>query len=77
MEPEQLTKYFAYLDKLRSSGVTNMFGASAFVQKIFACGGKEADEVIGLWMETFGKGKLSERVQMALQEQQPRESDNG
>lgn len=67
MSPVQLTKYFAYLDKLRLSGKTNMYGAASFVQKQFACGSIEADKATGMWMDTFDDNKkLSERVQEAL-----------
>jgi hypothetical protein len=68
MSPVQLTKYFAYLDKLRASGKVNMWGASANLQSHFACGSTEASKAHGLWMESFSKeAKLSERVQAALE----------
>lgn len=67
MSPAQLTKYFAFLDALRDSGSTNMWGASANVQRKFACGSTEAAEAHKLWMDTFdGETKLSERVLKAL-----------
>lgn len=76
MSPVQLTKYFAYLDKLRASGATNMFRASEFVQKNYACGKSEAEKVTHLWMKTFDEAaKLSERVKAAL-EQQPRNRED-
>lgn len=43
-----------YLDDLRESGATNMFGAGPYVQKKFGVGQKEAHSLLGYWMDTFG-----------------------
>ena len=53
---EQLTEFFEYLDNLRESGVTNMWGAGAYLQGVFGLDRKDANAVLGLWMRTFGKG---------------------
>lgn len=54
---KKLQKYFQYLDDLRESGVTNMFGAASFLQKEFPLefllDHKLAKDVLILWMETF------------------------
>lgn len=48
---EQLT----YLDDLRQSGVTNMYGAGRYVEVAFPdLTKKQAGEVLGYWMRTFG-----------------------
>lgn len=49
-----------YLDKLRESGVTNMFGAGQYLDALFfeprAFGStKEAKAVLMYWMNTFGQ----------------------
>ena len=44
---------FEYLDDLRESGVTNMFGAGPYVQDEFGLGRREAGELVGEWMKTF------------------------
>ena len=43
-----------YLDGLRESGATNMFGAGAYVESEFDVDKAEAKEVVLYWMETFG-----------------------
>lgn len=46
---------FIYLDNLRESGVTNMFGAPAYVEQHFGITWDEASKVTGEWMRTFSK----------------------
>ena len=48
---------FEYLDDLRESGVTNMFGASPFLQEAFGLDRAEANRILGLWMKTFSRDK--------------------
>lgn len=48
-------EHLEYLDDLRESGVTNMFGARQYVQGAFPeLSEKEAGAVLGYWMKTFG-----------------------
>ena len=47
--------YFAYLEFLRDSGVTNMFGASPYLEAEFDLSKSEAREVLSSWMESFRK----------------------
>ena len=42
-----------YLDKLRESGMTNMFGAGAHLQNRFGLDRNAASEVLLYWMKTF------------------------
>jgi len=44
---------FEYLDTLRESGVTNMFGASPHLQQAFDLSRSEAKAILKLWMESF------------------------
>jgi hypothetical protein len=54
--PEIVTdEHLTYLDELRKSGVTNMFGAAAYVEREFAMGKREARTIHSYWMESFGK----------------------
>jgi hypothetical protein len=48
-------EHLKYLDDLRKSGVTNMFGAGAYVKEMFDVGSHEANAIVGYWMDTFGK----------------------
>lgn len=42
-----------YLDDLRESGVTNMFGAGAYVKEHFNVSMADANKIVGWWMQTF------------------------
>jgi len=44
-----------FLDKLRESGVTNMFGARPYLQEEFDLEDKEAKSILSEWMSTFNK----------------------
>jgi len=44
-----------YLDDLRESGVTNMFGAGSYLEDAFGLDRREAKDVLQYWMKTFGK----------------------
>ena len=46
-------KIFEYLDNLRESGVTNMFGAGQYVEVTFGLGRNEAGDLLVEWMTTF------------------------
>ena len=46
---------FEYLDELRESGVTNMFGAAPYLQAQFDIGRSEAMTLLSEWMKTFGE----------------------
>lgn len=46
-------RVFTYLNDLRDSGVTNMYGSPAYVQDAFGIEFKEASNLVGLWMENF------------------------
>ncbi len=48
---------FVFLDKLRKSGVTNMFGASPYIRKSFGCTRYEANRLLTKWMENFGESQ--------------------
>ena len=53
-KPEFLNeKHLVYLDKLRESGVTNMFGAGVYVQKFFKLSRDDAKQILIYWMKTF------------------------
>ena len=47
-------EYFEFLDTLRESGVTNMFGAGEYLEDAFDMDRKEAREVLQAWMNQFG-----------------------
>ena len=55
-KPNYLTEeHLRYLDQLRKSGVTNMFGAVPFILLEFSnLNEQQAKQVLIYWMETFG-----------------------
>ena len=44
---------FEFLDKLRNSGATNMFGAGVYVQRKFRLSNKQSKDLLVEWMETY------------------------
>lgn len=46
-------KYWIYLEKLRRSGVTNMFCAGQYLQVEFNLSRKEARDILKDWMEHY------------------------
>lgn len=52
---DNLDEMLSYLDDLRESGVTNMFGARPYVEEAFDIPAKAAGDVLLYWMETFSE----------------------
>ena len=50
---EEWTEYYMYLEELRESGVTNMFGATPYLREEFDLGRKEAMKILSSWMENY------------------------
>lgn len=46
-------KVFLFLNSLRESGKTNMFGATPYIQKKFKYGHEESLRILKLWMHNF------------------------
>lgn len=56
---EDLRKYFIYLSELRESGITNMFGAGAFLEDEYSeLNKQEARDVLMKWMDSFDKSGI-------------------
>ena len=53
MIKEEWYEYYVYLEELRQSGVTNMFGASPYLQSAFGLGRREAIKIVSNWMENY------------------------
>ena len=53
-EPDEQT-VFEFLDALRESGATNMYGATPYIQKRFSVTRYEANRLLTRWMETFSE----------------------
>ena len=53
-KPENINdEHLEFLDDLRDSGVTNMFGAGAYIEEEFGVSSKEAKEILVYWMKNF------------------------
>ena len=50
-------KCFDYLERLRQSGVTNMYGACPYLQRRFRIDHREASQILCKWMENYGELK--------------------
>ena len=48
-------EHLEYLDDLRESGATNMFGAGSYLEDEFDMGANNARSVLKYWMESFGE----------------------
>lgn len=46
---------FAFLDALRASGKTNMFGGAVYLQDEYGCSRTEARDMLRDWMESFSR----------------------
>ena len=50
---EQTQEYYLYLNDLRESGETNMFGAGAYLMEEFDLNRIDAREILSAWMSWF------------------------
>lgn len=48
-------KYWLYLEDLRKSGVTNMFGAVPYLMEAFELTKEEARKILSDWMENYNE----------------------
>ena len=46
-------EHLIYLDELRESGVTNMWGAASFVAREFGLDRTDSKDVLKYWMDSF------------------------
>ena len=46
---------FLFLDDLRESGVTNMYGSGSYIRDEFGCSKQEATKLFVAWTEAFTK----------------------
>lgn len=69
MKPATLARRFTFLDELRESGATNMYGAAPYLITAFNIGRDEAVKITSLWMKTFDRETPAiDRARKALAE---------
>lgn len=54
-KPELTDEHKWFLEDLRQSGETNMFGAGPYLQEEFALDKKEASALLVEWMRTYNR----------------------
>lgn len=55
VRPDYVTdEHLEFLDELRESGETNMFGAGPYVSDEFGEDKHQAREIVSYWMQSFG-----------------------
>ena len=50
---EEWTEYYVFLEVLRQSGVTNMFGATPYLREEVGVGRREAIKILSSWMDNY------------------------
>ena len=45
--------YWIYLEKLRRSGITNMYGAGPYLAHAFGISSRQAREILADWMRNY------------------------
>ncbi len=58
----ELENMLYFLDGLRESGATNMFGAAPYLMDEFDLTKDEARSIVLFWMETFSERRLRRTV---------------
>lgn len=56
----EFEEYFEYLDQLRESGVTNMFGATPYLIEEFGVDRPTARRILTEWIYSFSERHLQE-----------------
>ena len=54
---EVCNEYYSFLDVLRESGVTNMFGATPYIMEEFNLDKYKATNILLDWIQQYGKTK--------------------
>lgn len=53
--PDYITdEHLVFLDDLRETGVTNMYGAAPYVSGALGLDNKTSRDIVSYWMKTFG-----------------------
>lgn len=63
---EQTAEYFQFLDDLRASGVTNMYGASPYLEDEYGLTKADAKAIHINWMKTFNSKQTAQERAQAL-----------
>tara|TARA_R100000697_G_C5307214_1_gene159701 strand:- start:27 stop:224 length:198 start_codon:yes stop_codon:yes gene_type:complete len=50
---EEWIEYYVYLEELRQSGETNMFGSAPYLREEFGLGRRESIKIVANWMDNY------------------------
>ena len=53
MIKEEWIEYYVYLEDLRQSGETNMYGSAPYLREEFGLGRREAINIVTSWMNNY------------------------
>ncbi len=56
-------EYWIYLEKLRRSGITNMFGATPYLMQEFMLSMNEARKILADWMNNYNPNDYDEELE--------------
>jgi len=75
-EEEFITQeHLDYLDTLRESGVTNMYGSTSYIMEEFDIPKNEASKILSYWMKTFSdrmkENNKKTKKEKSMKEQKP------
>ncbi len=62
---DEMAEFYEFLDDLRESGETNMFGACPYLENEFGFDGRTARGLLKMWMATFDKDKTPQERALA------------
>lgn len=54
---KEYAEYYSYLNNLRASGITNMYGAAPYLANEFGITKDKARKILSSWMENYDEVK--------------------
>ena len=58
----EASEFFTFLDELRQSGETNMFGVAPYLEASFTLSRADTKTVLTAWMQTFQRERACHRI---------------
>ena len=75
VDDESAEYYFDYLNKLRDSGKTNMFGAAPYLQAVFGLDKRTAREILSKWMKSMNEDRKAKEYIKSIEDEDEREEE--
>ena len=76
VDDESAEYYFDYLNKLRDSGVTNMFGAAPYLQAVFGLDKRTAREILSKFIKSRNKDRKAKEYIKSIEDEDEREESS-